>query len=230
LCPDHELCITRRCLVDDLGMDTDTSFEDALRHPIVKAFRTKRCSNTGLGKTVDPEVGDDTLYHLGAGEDHRGATWYDADNAVVWLCGYGWHRSGDPGDAFKQFAGLIESGEIYPEEHDYRLLFTVRARRFGELAPADAQEIRERALRDPGSVQTGRLGRRLDVRVRADVLGDLAEFSVAFAPAGFNQQEIAFVLRCFAPDPDASLSEVADTLAGEDLLPGEIAFDLITSP
>jgi hypothetical protein len=229
LCPEHELCITARCLEDDLAMSAETTFEEALRHPIVQALQEKRSTQTGSGKTVGPAAGPATLYHLGAGEDHRGATWFDGEEGVVWLCAYGWHRSGEPEDAFKHFARLLRDEVIYPDEGDYRRLLSARAHRFVELAPINAQSLRDRALENPGTVQIGQLGRRVQVRVKGDIIGDIAEISVAFAPGDLNQKQIAFILRCFAPDPGASLSDVADTLAGSPLLAGEIAFDIMTS-
>lgn len=171
-------------------MKADTPFEEALRHPIVNALQEKRCAETGSGKTVGPVAGGATLYHLGVGQDHRGATWFDVDQAVVWLCGYGWHRSGEADDTFKRFAELIENDEIYPDEGDYRRLLGARAHRFVELAPINAQELRDRALQDPGTVQTGRLGRRVDVRVTGDVLGDIAEIQLR-SPAQDAQQALS---------------------------------------
>ena len=209
-------------------MKADTPFEEAVRHPIVAALQEKRCSETGSGKTVGPAAEVATLYHLGAGEDHRGATWFDVDHGVVWLCAYGWHRSGEADDAFQRFVELIQKDEIYPDEGDYRRLLGARAHRFVELAPINAQALRDQALQDPGTVQGGELGRRVRVRVRGEASGDIAEMSLAFAPGSLNQREIAFILRCFAPDAEASLTDVADTLAGSPLLPGEIAFDIMT--
>jgi hypothetical protein len=148
---------------------------------------------------------------------------------VVWLCAYGWHRSGEGDDAFKRFADLIERDVIYPDADDYRRLLDARAHRFVELAPIDARALLNVALRAPGTIQTGRLGGRVGVRIISDVLAGIAEISVAFSPAGLNQREIAFVLACFAPEREASLSDVADTLAGSPLQPEEIAFDIMTA-
>ena len=112
LCPRWELRITHRCVVDDLQFEAGAGFDEALRHPIVEAFAKKRLTNTGEGKTVDPEAGAETLYHLGSGDRHRGATWWDAENKVVWLCGYGRHESGAVDDAFQLFKQLFDEGPI----------------------------------------------------------------------------------------------------------------------
>lgn len=52
LCERYELRITGRCLVDDLGLTAESSFEDALTHPIVQAFVDKRWTTPDAGKTV----------------------------------------------------------------------------------------------------------------------------------------------------------------------------------
>jgi hypothetical protein len=232
LCLTHELRITGRCLVDDLGMTADTSFEDALRHPIVQAFQGKRLTNTGSGKTVGPKAGGKTLFHLGVGDDHRGATWLDVHERVVWLCAYGWHRSGQRNDAFQLFAQLLENDEIYPTRDDYRRLLLDRQRRFIDLVPRHAAEARAEAMRSQRTIIEAELGhpldRQLKLRIMADTMGNIAEISVAFNQVGFNQKEIMFIVRSFAPEPDA-MWELSESLAGAPLRPDEIAIQLVTS-
>ncbi len=233
LCLGHELRITGRCLVDDLGMTTDTSFEEALWHPIVEAFLSKRLADTGSGKTVGPKAGEKTLFRLASGEDHRGATWFDADQRVVWLCTYGWHRSGERNDAFQVFHRLIENSEIYPTADDYQRLFLDRERRFTDLAMRHARAAREEAMASLQTIIEVQLGhpldRQLEVRIVADVVADIAEISVAFKPIGLNERQIVFVIRSFAPEPEVMEWDVSESLAGAPLRPGEIAFQLLTS-
>jgi hypothetical protein len=232
LCVGHELRITGRCLVNDLEMTTDTSFQDALQHRIVQAFQAKRLADPGSGKTVGPAAGDNTLYHLGIEDDHRGATWFDQDERVVWLCAYGRHRSGQRDDAFQHFARLLDNDKIYPTPDDYKQLFRDRQRRFVELVPRHAEAARAQAMTSQRTIIEAQLGHPLDrhlaVRIVADAVGDIAEISVAFHPKDLNHKEIMLIVTSFTPEPD-DMWEVTNSLRGTRLQPGEIAFQLITS-
>lgn len=232
LCLGHELRITGRCLVADLGMSADASFEDALGHPIVQALLSKRLADTGSGKSVGPEAGENTLFRLAMGHDHRGATWFDADQHVVWLCAYGWHRSGERDDAFQLFDRLIANDEIYPTPEDYRRLFLDREGRFVDLAMRHAAVARTEAMGSPQTIIEAQLGhpldRQIDVRIVVDIVAGIVEISIAFKPIGLNQQEIMFVIRSFAPEPEVMEWGVSEDLAGSPLRPGEMAFQLMT--
>jgi len=72
------------------------------------------------------------------------------------------------------------------------------------------------------------LDRHTDVRIVADVVGDIAEIFVAFKPTGLNHQEIILIARSLAPEPDVMAWDVSDSLAETPLRPGEIAFQLMT--
>jgi len=196
-------------------------------HPIVKAFVAKRQQVPFSGKTVFTTHEARTLYHLGVGNDHRGATWHDTANKVVWLCGYGLHRSGEPIDAFQIFKHLLENGHIYPAQADYRRLILDRGVRFVETASIQATALREVAISKPGLVQTGTLGHRVPIRVIVYISPGLADLTIAFSPAGLNRQEINFVVGCFAPEQEAEI-DITDTLGGMPLLPGDIAFQIMT--
>jgi hypothetical protein len=149
ICPRWELRITERCLVDDLGLHADVGFDEALRHPIVDAFARERVNSMGEGKTVGPEAGPATLHRLGSGDRHRGATWWDARNKVVWLCGYGRHESGAADDAFQLFKQLIEDGRIRPTSADVETFLDDRAERLANLLPEAAARLLEEARNDP---------------------------------------------------------------------------------
>ncbi len=167
LCPYWELRITERCLVNDLNLEAGVGFDESLRHPIVDAFAKKRLNSTGEGKTVGPEAGPETLHHLGSGDRHRGATWWDAKNKVVWLCGYGWHESGADDDAFQLFKQLIEEGRIKPTPADIEALLDDRAERLANLLPDAAADLLEEARADPDNEKTMTVGGlRLSIVVR----------------------------------------------------------------
>jgi hypothetical protein len=69
ICHDYELRITRRCLVDDLGLREDAAFEEASGHPIVDALIRQRVRDPLGTKTVGPEAGERTFYRLARGHD-----------------------------------------------------------------------------------------------------------------------------------------------------------------
>lgn len=228
ICPSYELRITERCLVDDLQLRVDTCFEETTRHPIVTAFMAKRSQSAFSSKTVGPECGKRTLYHLGVGNDHRGATWHDAANGVVWLCAYGLHRSGKPDDAFRKFGRLLEDGRMHPAKTDHRRLVFDRGHRFVEMVPVHALALRGAALSHPGVIQTGVLGQRVNARVVLHVSSEIADLTVAFSIADLkNSQEITFIKGCFAPEEEETLSDFTNMLDGMPLFPDEIAFQII---
>ncbi|MDO8717011.1 MAG: hypothetical protein Q7J73_09450 [Dehalococcoidales bacterium] len=209
-------------------MTVDTCFEDAMSHPIVKAFVAKRSNSVFSGKTVVSESGERTLYHLGVGNDHRGATWHDASNGVVWLCGYGLHRSGQPLDAFQRFRRLLEQDRMHPAGADFQRLVYDRRVRFLETAEAHAITLRQAAISHPGIIQEGVLGHRVPVRAVVYVSPGIADLTIAFSSTGLNRQNIAFIVGCFAPEQEVTLKDPSDTFDAKPLLDSEIAFQIIT--
>jgi hypothetical protein len=227
VCRDHELRITERCLTEDLGFDRDLSFEDSLVHPIVAAFRKERSRHPGRGNTVGPAAGDRTLFTLRRGNDHRGATIFDAEQRVVWLAAYGYHRSGQADDAFKQFASLLQTGEIFPTAADYRRLGQERGRRFGETLPVHAERLTALALDQGGQIVSSTLGFELPVRIVAVIDRDLLELQVAFQAQDFDRERVNLALAALTGDDDPAWEVVGD-LRGLPL-EREIAFRLYRS-
>lgn len=162
----HELRITRRCLEEDLGQafgsaddEPEYEFADLVdRHQIVRGLCGKRADDTGSGDTVGPAAGAESLYTLRQGE-HRGATWYDEETGVVWLCAAStFHRSGDPNDAFQEFQDLLAEGRIYPDEADDELLEIDRAENFVAYARRDLPQLLAAAQANPDTEQTMQIG------------------------------------------------------------------------
>ena len=85
LVADYELRITTRCLEEDLEVPRDTPISELLDQPILKALIKDRATDPDAGKTIGPEAGSETIRRLGYGHDHRGATWWDPTEKVVWL-------------------------------------------------------------------------------------------------------------------------------------------------
>ena len=178
--PSWELRITQRCLTADLSLGTNTGFKAARAHPIVAAFESKRSMHTGAGKTVGPAAGDKSFFHLGIGDDHRGATWFQSKTDVVWLCAYRFHRSRSDDDFFKWVQPLIDDGSLLPTGADIGLLVRERALRFRHMAPIHAAQIMEKA-RGSGQVIEGQLADEVGVRVKVEASGADEFVSVAFS-------------------------------------------------
>lgn len=229
LCESYELRITRRCQGEDLGLIPSTPFAEARQHPIVRAFENQR-STTPVGtRTVGPAAGQRTLYRLGHGHDHRGATWHDEHERVVWLCAYRLHRSGEPDDAFPYFHELIEAGRIMPTAEDYTSLFEDRGRRFVETVQQDAQALLGLARSNPGTEQVGLLGGEEVAGVLVEVVETLEETYVAFSVARIDPTRPLIILRAFYPDVAFAEWEAVDALPTRAIRvnDGEVAYRLL---
>ncbi len=197
----HELRLTSRCLLENLARAVDTPFVDLLEIPIVSALVGKRGGATIGSKTVGPAAGDRTLYHLGQGNDHRGATWFDAENGVVWLCAYRHHRSGTQADAFPYFRELIADGRMMPVRSDYEQLAADRTARSAREAIRDAQPILAKARRRPGNEVRGTVSFE-SVGVVVEVIETMTETYVALSMLRITPKILQLVLLGFYPDRD----------------------------
>ena len=205
ICESYDLRITQRCLVSDLEYAKNASFADCRAHPIVHALESQRATNPAGTRTVGPAAGDRTVYRLGYGHDHRGATWFDRDERVVWLCAYGLHRSGEPDDAFPYFHELMQADVLLPTEDDYTALFDDRGQRFVETVYQDAQDLLCRARLAPGQEHVGILGGEEQTAVVIEVADTLKETYVAFSVTGMDYSRVILILGAF--DPKADFSE-----------------------
>lgn len=224
-----ELRITRRCLEEDLGLAPGTPFEAARGLDIVKAFMAKRAADPRSAKTVGPPAGADSFFHLGRGHDHRGATWYDEVENVVWLCGYGRHRSGDPDDVFQRFPELIAAGRLKPTEDDYTALFEDHGHRFAETVEQDAAALLERARAVPEVEHRAVLGGDVRAGVVVEVVETLEELHVAFSVARLDHVRPAVILRAILPDAGFAEWELTATFPTRDLdvAAAEIAYRIL---
>ncbi len=176
----HELRVTRRCVVEDLGhRDPDATFEELLTHEIVKAFRAERHDKLHGANTVGPAAGARTATVLRRSNDHRGATWYDESEGVVWLCAYARHRSGEPDDAFPYFQSLINADQLLPDEDDDVALIEDRAERFALVVGPESEALLAEARRDPGVEKRAVIGTTQPVGLLVHVIETLEETFVA---------------------------------------------------
>lgn len=126
--PAHQLRITHRCLLEDLGFTAD-DLERPLDELATRASDAAKFVRTFIEKRgIDP-VDEDSIeglatgripmHPLRRGERIRGLTWHDRDANVVWLVAAHFaHRSGERGDSYAYFRGL-RAGQLLPEEVDY---------------------------------------------------------------------------------------------------------------
>ena len=230
VCGAYELRITERCLEQDLSAAVDTPIEGLEdRYDIVKAFCKDRSAHPLGGKTVGPEAGPRTLYRL-QGREERGATWFDEEDRVVWLCATRLHRSGEPDDAFPYFEELLAAELIYPTEEDYERLYDERAERFVAFARDDAEAILAEADRNRQTEVRGVIGREQDVGVVVLVHYTLGELYVAFSPATLDYTRIPIVLAAFCPDRGGDDWYDSDELPTRPLEEGEICFRIDRDP
>ncbi len=199
LLADYELRITARCLEEDFGVSPATPMSDLLDHPIVKALIKDRATDPDTGKTIGPEAGDDTIRRLGYGHDHRGATWWDRTEKVVWLCAYhGRHRSGAADDPFgKHFPELIAWKRMKPATVDYEALFAERDERFIDLVQRDAQALLAEARREPGVEKRAVVGGEANVGCLVEVVETLEETYVAFFVEEVTYERVVILLNAF---------------------------------
>lgn len=196
----HELRITARCLNEDLGLETSHDFEQSMRHPIVKALVSERHSSLQGTTTVGPAAGDDTLWVLRRTHRHRGATWFDPDLNVVWLCAYAAHRSGDTEDAFPRFDALRASGEIWPSEEDRFELQNDRAERFTAVVEKEVQDLLAQARDDPGVEHHRQIGTTQPVGILIYLVETLEETYIAVSGATMDLAKLQILLAAIYPD------------------------------
>jgi hypothetical protein len=175
----HELRVTERCAVDDLNFGRNTDFATLLRHEIVQALCNQRHTVVHGTNTVGPAAGENTLWVLRHRDDHRGATWFDSEEKVVWLCAYARHRSGESGDAFPHFEELRRALLIRPSAGDYEALFNDQNDQFAAVVHVEAQELLVAARAHPGVEERRVIGKRQPVGLVVHVVETLEETYIA---------------------------------------------------
>jgi hypothetical protein len=224
-----ELRITRRCLVEDFEVDPTTPFADLRSKEIIKAFISDRAVTPTGGKTVGPVAGEKTCYRLGYGDDHRGATWYDPVEKVVWLCAYhGQHRSGEADDSFPFFNRLIDEGRIKPTKDDYVALLEERAERFVDLVFKQAQELLDEARTAPGEEVSRVIGGEATVGLVVEVVETLNETHVAFFIQDLGSGDrFVLLLKAFFPEAQFADWELVDEFPTRELRVGEVCYRIL---
>lgn len=224
LCAGWELRITARCLVEDLRRKPDTPFEDLLGQDIVKGFVGKRSTDPADTRKIEPLTSGREVYTLGYGHRHRGATWHDEQNGVIWLCAYGRHESGALEDAFPYFKKFDAEGRLLPTRDDYERLIADRNRRFADSVVSDAQALLAAAREEPGVEKPGVLAESVGVGVAVEVVETLEETDVAIRATDLRPGWLDIVLAAFFPDVDLRAWEPTDSFPTRALRKDELCY------
>ncbi len=220
ICAEWELRITARCQQEDLRLPRDSSFADTLNHPIVQAFTRERADKTEGTRQLAPLTQSKLAWVIGQGSDHRGATYFDAANRVVWLIAYGRHRSGSDDDFFPYAKQLDADARLFPTVLDYEGLIRDRDRRFVAAVRIEGPLLFQDALQRRGEHRVI-LGGRLGACVAVEILGEIGEIVVAFKAETVPWTHVVVILQSIWTSPDWSQ---ADALPSRPLNSDEVAF------
>jgi len=158
--PAHQLRITHRCLVEDLGFTSD-DLERSLDELAAGSSDAAKFVRTFIAKRgIDP-VDEDSIeglatgripmHPLRRGERIRGLTWLDRDTNVVWLVAAHFdHRSGERGDSYAYFRAL-RADQLLPEELDQLLFREQQAIQAADAILDRIDPALRSALADPGA-------------------------------------------------------------------------------
>jgi hypothetical protein len=171
-----------------------------LQHPIVGALCRERHTVPHGTTTVGPAAGDKTLWVLRHGNGHRGATWFDPEEQVVWLCAYGPHRSGTPSDAFQHFAALLGAGTMRPTAADLQALAEDHAERYVVVVEDEARELLAAARAALGIEQRRVIGLTQPVGLVVHVVETLEETFVAVYADARHLPQFQLLLAALYPD------------------------------
>jgi hypothetical protein len=224
LCAGYELRITARCLHEDLRCHEDASFEELSSREIVTAFVNRRKDSPTNTRTVAPLTSGEEVYRLAYGERHRGATWYDKANRVVWLLAYAQHEFEGRGDAFPYFKELDQDDRLLPTAADYEALFRDRDLRFTQVVEHEASDLLEAARTAPGTEQRAVIGGQFGVGVAVEVVETLEEVWVAVKTTGLTQEYLAILFAALFPSAAFEDIETVWELAARELEPDELGF------
>lgn len=187
ICKDWELRVTARCLDEDLNADPESAFKSIEGLEIIKAFVKDRAETYKASKKISPLSSGEDVYRLAYGHDHRGGTYYEADEGVVWLVAYGRHRSGTPDDFFPYCKQLDAEDRLLPVEADLARMYRDRDRRFVDAVTVEAPLILKKA-RETNGEYTCTVGGKLGASVTIEVVEELemSSITIAMEPADDN--------------------------------------------
>jgi hypothetical protein len=225
--------VTKRCLTEDLGLpnaSADLTVDElAEASEVIAAFRDRRADIGATGqepiRSLLPEIVAFSL-HVGR---LRGATWHHREAGVIWLLAVGYHREGDPGDAYEHFGQLKAAGRLLPARDDMLAYVRSQAPTLARSLVHDVPGLLAAARERPGAIRTGTIGGRIRVRVVYED-SDPPMLTVAIGQRLWPGEMpvpgdwLIRVAAAFLPDTPAERLSVAFDLAGHELHPDEVAF------
>lgn len=229
ICKDWELRVTARCLDEDLNADATADFESISGLGIIKAFVKDRSTTVVSSREIRPLTSGQEVWALGYGNDHRGATFYDEEEGVVWLVAYGRHRSGTPGDFYPVCKQLDNDGQLLPKKADMVRLYKDRDRRFVDAVTVEAPVVLKAARKVEGEYRCtigGELGAGLAIEVVEEM--NATAITVAFKPAGggplshVTMEHGQVLLQALA----CGQWELISRMPSRDLAPDEVGFTI----
>lgn len=203
LCAEWELRITERCVTDDLARPAASGFAELLKNiEIVEAFVKDRSPRSIDTRKIEPLTCGRDVWVLSRGNDHRGGTWHDEDEEVIWLLASGVHRSGQDDDFFPYCKQLDADDELLPTAADYSTLFRERDRWFVEALVIEAPLILQEARLSPGHEIRHLLGGDFAscISVEIDQELEAEALYVAFDTRTVDFGRVPVVLAAFHPD------------------------------
>lgn len=230
LCVSYELRVTARCLADDLGRPGDDPFSKLANHEIVVAFINRRRDSPDDTRQVTPLSTGRTIYRLAYGDRHRGATWYDEANRVVWLLAYAQHDFADAGDAFPYFKELDAADRLLPTSDDYQALFEARAARFAEVVGSEATDLLSSARASAGTERRAIIAAQLEVGLVVETAEDLEgveEVTLAVRLHGLTLENLPILLAALFPGSTVNDIQTPTSLAGRPLDKNEIGYRVL---
>ncbi len=146
-----DLRVTLRCIRDELQLPEGDfrKHPSQLTHEICSAFVTQRSQDPRGVEKLQPITSNIEAYTLHAGR-WRGVTWHDEEDNVVWLLGFGYHRSGETGDAYPYLKQLDANGNLLPTGADYELLYEMRDAELPQELARLASKLLDIAKSTPG--------------------------------------------------------------------------------
>jgi hypothetical protein len=209
------LRVTNRCCVEDLGEPPGTPVADlAERHPIVVKFQSQRGQEPRGARPIGHLKQRNSIDSLHSGR-YRGATWYDEEYGVVWLLGFGIHKSRNRDDAYQEFLALDEVDRLLPDKADYEALFRERNTRFVPLMVLEVTSLLELARREQAEEHSALLSEGLRVTLLVDQIeiGDeiLEEIWFAISVRNLEKGWLNIVRTALLPDQPPETWEFTKT-------------------
>jgi hypothetical protein len=216
--------VTERCYSEDLACRSPYNLEKT-NHIIIKAFLKERRDAPIGAEMVSPLTCGKEVWALRRTHYHRGATWHDTANGVLWLCAYCLHCSGDPDDAYPYFKDLDRAGRLLPCRADLALLEREQRTRFFDLVTGDAENLLQRAHANPNKEQAAVIGGGVPTGIVVEVVETLEELAVAMKIDLSIQMDMAVaILNALEPGSVFGDWWMSGSLPTRELCMGEICW------